>query len=272
MVVADHRSRAYGVPQKHRLEDQAHVHQNAVGGDAVLSGVRHQPHVEQHTHQGHGDIAHQLGGAVGTGPPQRFAVKGAAHQPQAAGILPSEVNKGHRAAHQLTQSRGRRRALQPEAEDAYKHGVQHHVGEPRSHRHAEAQLRLLSGGKEALELKLQNIEGQSRQVDGAVDHAAAQQLPLRSHQRRRPGQKQDAQNSQRRATGRRGVDQQREDLVGLLRLSLPHGLGDQGAAAGAEHEADAAQNHQIGHDEVDGGKGGLAHEVGHKEAVHHAVN
>ena len=44
------------------------------------------------------------------------------------------------------------------------------------------------------------------------------------------------------------------------------------AAAGAEHEAHTAQDHQNRHDEVDGGERRFAHKVRYEKAVHHAVD
>lgn len=55
-------------------------------------------------------------------------------------------------------------------------------------------------------------------------------------------------------------------------MALPQGQRDQGAAPGAEHKADAAQDHQKGHNKVDGCKGRLAYKIGHKKSVHHAVD
>ena len=43
-------------------------------------------------------------------------------------------------------------------------------------------------------------------------------------------------------------------------------------ANGAEHKAQGARDHEKGHDEVHGGEGGLAYEIGDEVAVHHAVN
>ena len=53
------------------------------------------------------------------------------------------------------------------------------------------------------------------------------------------GQHQTAENG--------GEDGHGKKLVRFFRLALAHGFGDQRAAARAEHETHAAQNHQKGH-------------------------
>ena len=67
VVIAHHRGAADGETDKHGAENHADIHQHAIGRNAVLSRVAQQLHILQHTHQRHGDIAHQLGGAVRTG-------------------------------------------------------------------------------------------------------------------------------------------------------------------------------------------------------------
>ena len=119
---------------------------------------------------------------------------------------------------------------------------------------------------------MQHIKGQGDEVDAAIDQGLLQQLPLGSHQHRRRAQDQKAQGRQHHAAGRRGVHDQGKDVVGPLAVPLAHGLGDQGAAASAEHEAHASQDQQHRDDEIHRRKGGLACVIGHEEAVHHAVN
>lgn len=119
---------------------------------------------------------------------------------------------------------------------------------------------------------MQHIKGQGDEVDAAIDQGLLQQLPLGPHQHRRRAQNHKAQGRQHHAAGRRGVHDHGKDVVGPLAVPLAHGLGDQGAAAGAEHEAHASQDQQQRDDEIHRRKGGLACVIGHKEAVHHAVN
>lgn len=54
-------------------------------------------------------------------------------------------------------------------------------------------------------------------------------------------------------------------------LPLPQCHGDDGAASRPQHEAHGAHSQHQGHDEVHCRKGGLPHNVGHKEPVHNAV-
>ena len=66
-VKADHRCAADRVADKDGHEDELDVHQHTVGGNAVLADEVHELEVIQHTHQGGGDVAHQLGRAVAAG-------------------------------------------------------------------------------------------------------------------------------------------------------------------------------------------------------------
>ena len=54
--------------------------------------------------------------------------------------------------------------------------------------------------------------------------------------------------------------------------TIPHGLGHLGAAAGAQHKADRAQQLRQRHDEVDRRKGRFAHKVGDTQPIYDAVD
>ena len=69
-----------------------------------------------------------------------------------------------------------------------------------------------------------------------------------------------------------GVGQQGEQLVGPFFVAHAQCHGDEGRTAGADHEAQGTEDHQVGHDQIDGGEGGLAREIGDEDAVHHAVD
>lgn len=61
-------------------------------------------------------------------------------------------------------------------------------------------------------------------------------------------------------------------LFGLFLVSLAQRFGDQRAAARAEHKAHRPQEHQERHDEIHRRERAFTHKVGHKKAVHHAVD
>ena len=63
-----------------------------------------------------------------------------------------------------------------------------------------------------------------------------------------------------------------EIAVCFFRLLFAERFGDQCAAARAEHETDAAEDHDKRHDEVDGCKRRFADKVGDAETVHNAVD
>ena len=94
---------------------------------------------------------------------------------------------------------------------------------------------------------MQNVEGQGDQIDGAVQQAVFQQLALRAHQPGEGPQKQQPHGGQHQTAENGGEDGHGKKLVRFFRLALAHGFGDQRAAARAEHETNAAQNHQKGH-------------------------
>ena len=57
-----------------------------------------------------------------------------------------------------------------------------------------------------------------------------------------------------------------------MRFAFSECFCDEGTAARTEHEAERAEDHEEGHDKVDGGEGGLPHEIRNKKAVHDAVD
>ena len=61
-------------------------------------------------------------------------------------------------------------------------------------------------------------------------------------------------------------------IVGITLGEGDQGDAHDGAAAGAQHEADGAQQHGQRHDEVDRRKGRFAHKVRHAQPIHDAVD
>ena len=74
-VEADDRGAAHGVAQEDGHENKVHVHNDPIGGHAVLPRQAHELEVIEHVHQGHGQVGHQLRRAVGAGLEQGPAVE-----------------------------------------------------------------------------------------------------------------------------------------------------------------------------------------------------
>ena len=272
VVKAHHRRRAHAVADEQGLKNHAHIHQHPIGGNSILPGIVQQLDVVEHIHQGHGDVAQQFGRAVQADLGQGPSVQIKPSQPQQTGVWPGKVYQGNDAAHALADGRGSRRSLQSPGQHGNKQPVQHHVGHTGGNGDVQPQLGLSGGGEQALKLILQNIYGNRQQNHLAVADAVLQQDPLRPHGPGQGPQEQNAPGAQNHAADQRNVDHHGEQPVGLLLPSFPHGFGNQRTAAGAQQKSQAPQHHQKRHNEVDGGKRGLAHIIRHKKSVHHPVN
>ena len=118
---------------------------------------------------------------------------------------------------------------------------------------------------------MQHKSGQGRENYAPVEHTVFQHLPLGPKPCGDGPQEDKAQSPQDNAQHDGDVHEKGEETPGPGIVPLAHGPGHKGAAPRAEHEAHGTQYHQYRHDKVDSGKGGLAHEVRHEKAVHHAV-
>ena len=272
VVEADDGGGADGEADEHGDEDEVDVHDDTVGGNAVLPGEGHELDVVEHGDQTHGKVAHQLRGAVDGGPQQGFSVIAAPAQPQQAAVFPGEVDDGDDGTDGLGDGGGDGSADESPAKYAHEQGIEHDVGAARGHGHGQRQIGLLGGDAEALEGVLQNVGGEHRLDDIAVGDGILQHLPLAAQQSCCRAHEDHGQQHQRNAADDSRIGQQGEDLVGPLMIAHAKGHGHQSGAAGADHEAQGGEDHQIGNDEVDGGEGGLAGEIGYEEPVHHAVD
>ena len=133
-------------------------------------------------------------------------------------------------------------------------------------------MRLFGGDKEALEHVLQRKGGQRQHQDAAVAHGVVQQLALGTQQDGNGPQQHKPQHGQHRDGDGGGQQEHGKVAVGLFLVALAQRDAHDGAAAGAQHKADGAQQHGQRHDEVDRRKGRLAHKVGDTQAVHDAVD
>ena len=271
-MIADDRGAADGVADEDGHKNELDVHQNAVGGDAVLANETQELEVVQHADQRGGDVAHQLGGAVAAGLQDGAQAQSGGTQVQQAGIGAQEVEQRQHAANTLAQSGGDGGAGHAPAEHGDEQCVQHHVGNAGGHRDQQAEAGLLCGDEKALEHVLQHEGEGEAGDDAAVEHAVGHHGVGGTQE---PGDDGHGGNTHR---GQHQTQQQGEQhhhgegLLSLLVLALAQQLGDESGAAGADHEAHAAQDHDEGHDQIDGGEGCFAHEVGDEQTVHHAVD
>ena len=271
-VVADDGAAADGVANEDGHKDELHIHQHPVGGDAVLSHIAQKLEVVEDAHQGGGDVAHELRGAVGAGPQQGADLQPGGDQVQQAAVGPQKVDEGEDAAHALADARGDGGTGHPPAEHPDEQAVQHHVGQSRRHRGVQAQLGFLRGDEEALKYILQHERRRKGDVDAAIEDAVRQHLLSSAKEDSHRLHDQQAEDGENDPQQQGEEDHHGEAAVRPLSVPLSQDLGHQGGAAGADHEPHAPQDHDEGHHQVDGGKGGLSGEVGHEEAVHHAVD
>ena len=271
-MIADDGRAADGIADEHGGEDELHVHQHAESRHAVLPRQPQQLEVIQHAHHRGGHVADQLRRAVAAGLQDRPQLQLCLCQLQQAAVGPQEVHQRQHAAHDLADAGGDGSARHAPVEHRHEQGVQRHVGNARRHRDPQAQLGLFRRDQEALEHVLQHIRRVEGQHDAAIQHAIRQHFCVRTQKDGDRLHKDHAQRGDDDAADEGGGDHHGEVLIGAVLVALAHGFGHQCAAAGAEHEADAAKDHDEGHHQIHGGEGGLAHEIGHKQPVHHAVD
>ena len=96
VVIADDRRAPYRIADEHGEEDHGHVHEHPVGRHAVLPRVLHELAVVEHAYHGHGDVGHELGGAVGQRLFQGGPIEPGPAQAQEAGVPPDEVQEGQK--------------------------------------------------------------------------------------------------------------------------------------------------------------------------------
>ena len=273
VMEADDGCAAHGIAHEHRHKQEGCVHDDAVSRHTVFSGKPQQLEVIQDIDQRHGKVGHQLRRTVDTGIPQHAAVKLCSAQVQAAGIVVvDKIEHRQHAAHQLADKGGNGSALHAPVQHTHHHHVQHHVGAACTYGEPEAQKRLFGGDEKALEHILQRKGRQRQHQDAPVAHGVVQQLALCAQQHGDWAQEQDAQHGQHTDRDERCPHKHGKIAVGFFLVTLAQRDTNDGAAAGAQHKADSAQQLRQRHDEVDRRKGRFAHKVGNAQAVHDAVD
>ena len=273
VMEADDGCAAHRIAHEHRHKQEGSVHDDAVSRHAVFSGKPQQLEVIQDIDQRHGKVGHQLGRAVDAGIPQHAAVKLCSAQVQAAGIaVVDKVEHRQHAAHQLADEGGKGSALHAPVQHPHHYHIQHHVGAACTYGEPEAQKRLFGGDEKALEHILQRKGRQRQHQDAPVAHGVVQQLSLCAQQHGDRPQEQDAQHGQHTDRDERRPHTHGKIAVGFFLVALAQRDAYDGAAAGAQHKADSAQQLRQRHDEVDRCKSRFAHKVGNTQAVHDAVD
>ena len=272
-VEADDGGGADGVANKDGDKDKADVHHDAVGGDAVLTQEFQKLEIIYHGYDGAGYVAHELRGAVAAGLKQRLCFHPDRAQMQgAAVVLFQEEDQGNQCAHGLAQAGGQSRARHTPPQHTHKQCVQNHVGNTCGHRGNESQTGLFRGNQKALEDILQHESDVKGDDDTAVEYAVGYHF-LRSAQKSGDRlHEQKANGGQRRTQQDGQLDHHGKIPVGLFAVSGTQVTGHQSRAAGADHEAHTAQDHQKGPDKVQSRKGGLSGKIGNEKAVYHAVD
>ena len=131
---------------------------------------------------------------------------------------------------------------------------------------------LFGRDEEALEHVLQDKGRQADQQDAAIPQRIVQHLPLCAQQLRHRLNDDQTNGAEHDARRKGRTEEEAEKFVRLFPIALAQRDAHDGTAAGAQHKADAADEHGQRHDEVDRRKGSLAHEVRDAQAVHDAVD
>ena len=193
-------------------------------------------------------------------------------QPQGPFWGPEEVEQGQQAPHGVAEHRPPGRPGDAHVQRLDKDVVHHNVGGPGGQGEEQPRFGQLGGDKEDLKGHLEHEHRAPAQQDPAVGHAVVHE------QVAGPGQPGDGLNEQRAAyrEGRAQCQHHQDDHgkipVGQLGLALTHGAGHHGAAAGAQHKAGGGQDHGHRKDNIHRRQGVLPHQIGDKQAVHHAVH
>ena len=126
--------------------------------------------------------------------------------------------------------------------------------------------------KEALKRGLEHEGDAAREQNPPVGDAVGNQRVARA---RHPGDRldeEDRENREHHAEQNDRVDDHRKIAAGERLVPLAERPRDQRAAAGAEHEAECADDHREGKDDIDGGERKISDQVGDEKTVHHAVD
>ena len=261
VVVANDGRDGDGITEEECHEDEADIHDNTVSAHTVLLRDGHELDVVEHADEGSRKVADHLARAVIAGLAKGAEVKARARQVQRRIVRAEEEDKRDERADDLRKRRGKRRAEKAEREHVDEQKIEHHVRQPREHRHAQAKVRLFRRRQKALEAVLQHEKGKRREQHAPIEHAVVDRQVRRTDGEGDGAQEDDAHATQNRAAGGEHDDEHGKDLVRLFGLALAERFGDERAAARADHKADSGERHDDGEDEVQRGERVFADEV-----------
>lgn len=169
-------------------------------------------------------------------------------------VLSQEEYQREKSADGLAESGSKRRADYSQLENGDKQRVQDHVGAACGNYDHQSELRAFRGYEEALEHVLEHEHCVEYKTCTCVGHAVAYHFALGAEQLSDLLRKDDAQNGGRYSEDQREYYHHREYAPCLVVVLFAEVLCDEGAAAGSDHESDAAQDHKERHDKVYAGE------------------
>ena len=272
VLVAHERRTTERVSHEDGTEDHRRVADDAERRDAVFADVAHELEVVEHGHEAHRDVGDELGATVETSPANGTPLQARPDQAQQTRVvLAQEVDEGNKPTHDLAQCRGDGASGDTPAKDADEQPIEHDVHDTGGDDDEEAVIGLARRGEKRLEGELQREKRQGEQRPPPVDDAFVKELPLCPEGRDERFDQPLSQDGENDREAYREDDEHAEVAVSALVVALTAGLGNQGAATRARHEADRREDHDDGPGEVHGRECCLADEVRDEETVHHLV-
>ena len=260
-MIADNRCRTDGIADEDRHKDKLDIHQHTVGGNTVLPRVFQQLEVVEHADDGCRDVGDQLGGAVCRCGKNRAPFNACPRQMQQTVVWTNKVDKRNDAAYALADTGGNSRTGNTKAEHADKQHIQNHIGTAGRQRRDKTEAWLFGGDKEALKEVLQHERRVEGDDDSAVNDAVLEHCLICAEQNGDGTHEDDADDGNDNTDNQCDPNHHGEIAVCLLGLLFAERFGDKRAATRAKHKADAAEDHDERHNEVDGGERRFADEI-----------
>ena len=271
-VEADNRPAAHGEAQKDGGEGEIHIHHHRVGRHTKLPDDAHELEIEQDADHRGGQVAHQLGGAVGTGVFQFPPIEPGPAKPQGSSGGSEEVQQREQPAHGVAEHRPPGRPGDAHVQRADENIVHDYVGGSGGQREEQACFGQFGGDEKDLKGHLEHEYHAASQQDAAVGNTVVHQQVAASRQPGDGPDEQCASYGEYRPQPQHHQNDHREVAVSQLGFTLAHSAGHHGAAAGTQHEAGGGQDHGHGENDIYRRQCVLSHQIGDKQAVYHAVD
>ena len=271
-MIAHNRRASDSVAKKKRDKNETHIHQRAVGGNAVFARDFYELQIVQNAHERERDIRDEFRRAVRAGFEERTERKNRLSETERAFVREEEVDERDSAADELGNAGRQSSAQKPPLEHDDKKRVERHIRHARRHGENKPHGRLFRHNQKTLESVLKHKDGADRNHHAPVKNRVRFKLPARAQ---KPHDCVHAEKNAERnhhAQNHASVHEKRENPVRPPALSLAQKHSDQRTSARSNHKADRRAHHQHGHDKVHRRKTRLPHEVRHKNPVHHAVD